>query len=70
MFKVDYMTQNLSGNNKIDVSDIVNRKTALEILNITPATLSVYISKGKIRVVSRNAVGQPFFSRKELLGIQ
>lgn len=53
----------------MDVQDIVNRRTALEILDVTPETLSVYISTGKVRVVSRNAAGQAFFSRKNLLGL-
>lgn len=53
----------------LDVSDIVNRKTALQILDIDSKTLTNYIGLGKIRVVSRNAAGQPFFSRKQLLGL-
>lgn len=53
----------------IDVTDIVNRKTALEILDIDSKTLTNYIGLGKVVVVSRNAAGQAFFSRKQLLGL-
>ena len=53
----------------LNIDDIVNRKTALEILDIDSKTLTNYIGQGKVRVVSRNAAGQAFFSRKELLGL-
>ena len=54
----------------MEVNDIVNRKQALEILNIEASTLSSYISEGKIIVVSRNKAGQAFFSRTQLMGLK
>jgi hypothetical protein len=54
----------------IEVSDIVNRKQALDILGIQSTTLTNYICNGKILVISRNQAGQCFFSRKQLLGIK
>lgn len=54
----------------LEISDIVNRKEALEILDIDSKTLTNYIGVGKIIVVSRNAAGQAFFSRKQLMGLK
>lgn len=54
----------------LEISDVITRKEALEILNIDSKTLSNYIGQGKVRVASRNKAGQAFFSRKELYGLK
>ena len=54
----------------MQVNDIVNRKEALQILDITPKVLTNYICQNKVQVVSRNKAGQCFFSRMQLLGLK
>lgn len=52
------------------VNDLVNRKTACEILDISSKALTNYICLGKVTVETTNAAGQSFFSRKKLLGLK
>ncbi len=54
----------------MEVSDVVNKKQALEIMGISSRSLTNYICLGKVVVISRNAAGQPFFSRKQLMGLK
>jgi hypothetical protein len=52
------------------MNDIVNREEAIKILGISARSFSNYIGLGHIHVVSTNAAGAKFFSRKQLLGLK
>jgi len=54
----------------IEVNDIINRQQAIEIMGINAKTFTNYICTGKVLVVSTNAAGQKFFSRRQILGLK
>jgi len=54
----------------IEMNDIINRQQAIGIMRISSKAFTNYICQGKILVVSTNAAGQKFFSRKQILGLK
>ena len=54
----------------IEVNDIINRQQAIEIMGVNAKTFTNYVFAGKVLVVSTNAAGQKFFSRKQILGLK
>jgi len=54
----------------IELSDIINRQQALDIMGISSKAFTNYICQGKILIVSTNAAGQKFFSRRQILGLK
>lgn len=53
----------------LQLEDLVNKAEAIKIVGVTRNSFNVYVSQGKYVVASRNAAGQPFFSRKQLMGM-